>query len=159
MPPKRIVASKETLAARISELERELLAYQEYFSCTRRNMLVVRLSNEGQDRGFAVEAIGLTRATGGVVIQGPIVSLATDWCARARASDDYAWKDLGERIERLTQRQMDSEARIAWCTTCRNKRKVCCSESCPVGPDGVRQWENPFCAECCPGHPNTPLGQ
>ncbi len=156
MPSKRIVASKETLAARIKDLERELLAYQEYFSCTRRNMLVVRHSNEGTDRGFAVETIGLTRATGGVVIQGANVTLATDWCARARSSDDYAWQDLAERIERLTQRQMDSEAGITTCTTCRNKRKVCCSESCPVGTDGVKQWVDPFCTDCCRAHVHSP---
>lgn len=95
---------------RIEGLERELNAHHEFFYCVRKGYPVVSVSNERSvTGGFAVDVIGLTRASGGVVIHGSILSLVTDWHARAIQSKDLARQDLAERVRKLTMEQLDAE--------------------------------------------------
>lgn len=83
-----------------ASLRRDLGAYQEAFWCLRAGKVPLKLSSGDGEREVSVELLGAERASGGVIIQGPSVWYATDWCAMARETADAYVRDLAHKVER-----------------------------------------------------------
>lgn len=93
--------------ARLLERTRELEATEEAFFCMRRGEMPTTLTSGER----SVEVLGMGRASGGVVLNGPCIAWASDWCARVTGNygDPYA-QDIASQITRMQTQACAAEA-------------------------------------------------
>ena len=90
----RKTVSRETY----DECSNQLGAYQEAFWALRRGETPIKVTVSGSECEISAEVLGITRACGGVVVDGSHVSYMTDWLLRASKLDAYH-RELARKVE------------------------------------------------------------
>jgi len=97
--------SKTVPREAFDDVTKQLHAYQEAFWALRRGEKPIKLTvAAGTDMEHTIEALALSRACGGVVLDGPGVTYASEWCMRAIATGDAYRRELARFVEREVER-------------------------------------------------------